>query len=151
VHHHSYFPRYYQRNYKPNDQNEQNYSSSHHENFAHPTAPPFPYGEGNYEQNYSSSHHENFAHPTAPPFPYGEGSLEQNYSSPHHENFAHSTAPPFPHGEGSLEYRLNYLSYQVQQLIEQNKQLLERLDRKAPEQSQTVTAPGGGGSIIVRM
>ncbi|MCY8231946.1 hypothetical protein [Priestia endophytica] len=97
MHHHSYFPHYYQRNYKPNNQNEQNYSSSHHENFAHPTTPPFPYGEG------------------------------------------------------SLEYRLNYLSYQVQQLIEQNKQLLERLDRKAPEQSQTVTAPSGGGSIIVRM
>lgn len=124
MHHYSYFPHYYQRNYKPNDQNEKNYSSFHHENFVHPAAPSFPYGEENYEKDYSSSHHENFAHPTAPPFPYGEG---------------------------SLEYRLNYLSYQVQQLIEQNRQLLERLDRKAPEQSQTVTAPSGGGSIIVRM
>ena len=50
-----------------------------------------------------------------------------------------------------LEKYLKHLSYQLAYLIQQNRQLLQHLQKqKQPEQSQTVSTPSGG-TVIVRM
>ena len=100
--------------------------------------PPVP---NEFSKRGNNQHQENFQNTNSSISPSTE------FLGYHNDQIQHI---PYSIQSGSdLEKRLNHLSYQLAQLIQQNHQLLQYL-QKRPEQSQTVSTPSGG-TVIVRM
>lgn len=107
--------------------------------------------------NNGFSHQENFQSPNKMlPMPSPDNFANNSLAYPPVKTPAYHSnqMQPIPYhiqSVSDLEQYLKYLSYQLSYLIQQNRQLLQHLQKqKLPEQSQTVSTPSGG-TVIVRM
>lgn len=75
-----------------------------------------------------------------------------SHSSPIKSDTYASTYSPgyYSNSETELGRKLDHMNYLLGQIVKQNNELLRRAQHY-PEQSQMVTTPSNGGSVIVRM